>query len=279
MPTSIPSTDKPLSIAVIGGGIAGLTLTIALLEHVPHISITLYESAAAFGEIGAGVGFEPVMVRTMARIDPRIATAFEKCNKGNTVTEPPRWFTVRVGDKRKIVDGSEDDIVLEKGPEKRRVKLGEEIFVMPARTGPRGGVHRAHFLDELVKLVPDGIAQFKKRLLDVTEADDGSGDAVLHFADGTTAQHSAVLGCDGIKSRTRAIVLGDSDVTRAVFSGKYAYRGLIPMEKAVEIMGDDQPRTSQLYVGYHGHVLTFPIANGTILNGIVTACRSVLCCH
>lgn len=39
------------------------------------------------------------------------------------------------------------------------------------------------------------------------------------------------------------------------------------MEKAVEIMGNDQPRTSQMYCGYHGHVLTFPIANGTIMNG------------
>jgi salicylate hydroxylase len=76
-----------------------------------------------------------------------------------------------------------------------------------------------------------------------------------------------VLGCDGIKSRTRALVLGESEETDAVFSGKYAYRGLIPMAKAVEIMGDDQPRTSQMYVGYAGHVLTFPIANGTICNG------------
>jgi salicylate hydroxylase len=91
---------------------------------------------------------------------------------------------------------------------------------------------------------------------------------VLHFADGSTAQHNAVLGCDGIKSRTRSLVLGDSDVPAAVFSGKYAYRGLIPMAKAVEIIGDEElPKTPQMYVGYHGHVLTFPIANGTIFNG------------
>ncbi|KAH3965011.1 hypothetical protein HBI70_177380 [Parastagonospora nodorum] len=268
-----PPLEKPLSLAIIGGGIAGLTLTIAVLKHAPHISIALYESAAAFGEIGAGVGFEPVMVRTMGRIDSRIATAFEKCNKGNTVTNPPRWFVLRVGDKRKIIDASQEEVVLNKGPGKRKVKLGEELFVMPAHSGPRGGVHRAHFLDELVKLVPGGITQFKKRLLNVTEADDGSGDAVLHFADGTTAQHTAVLGCDGIKSRTRALVLGESDATSAVFSGKYAYRGLIPMEKAVEIMGDDQPRTAQMYVGYHGHVLTFPIAHGTILNVVAFSSR------
>jgi salicylate hydroxylase len=66
--------------------------------------------------------------------------------------------------------------------------------------------------------------------------------------------------------------LGDTDATAAVFSGKYAYRGLIPMAKAVDIMGDnEQPRTPQMFVGYHGHVLTFPIANGSIFNGTITS--------
>ncbi|USP76187.1 hypothetical protein yc1106_03461 [Curvularia clavata] len=245
-----------LNIAIVGGGISGLTLTIAMLTKCPHIRVTLYESASAFGEIGAGVGFEPVMVRTMGFIDPRIAAAFEKCTQGNTVIEPPRWFTVRVGDERK-----------------KDVALGEEVFVMPARKGPRGGVHRAHFLDELIKLVPEGIAQFKKRLRDITEAEDGSGDVVLHFADGSKAQHNAILGCDGIKSRTRSILLGDSEASKAVFSGKYAYRGLIPMTKAVEIMGQGIPETPQLYMGYGGHVLTFPIANGTILNVVAFSSR------
>lgn len=90
---------------------------------------------------------------------------------------------------------------------------------------------------------------------------------MLRFADGTTAQHTAVFGCDGIKSRIRPIVLAKSDPAPAVFSGKYAYRGLVPMEKAVEILGSDEARTPQLHLGYHGHVLTFPIAGGKVLNG------------
>ena len=40
------------------------------------------------------------------------------------------------------------------------------------------------------------------------------------------------------------------------------------MDKAVEILGGDEPKTAQLHLGYHGHVLTFPIANGRILNGM-----------
>jgi len=246
-------TDKhPLSVAIVGGGIAGVTLTIALLQKCPHMRVTLYESASAFGEIGAGVGFQPVMVRTMCLIDPRIGAAFEKCNKGNEdVFDPPLWFRMRVGDERK-----------------KDVKLGEQIFEIPARKGPRGGVHRAHFLDELVKLVPEGVAQFKKKLIDVVETGDEGGNVLLSFEDGTTAIHDVVLGCDGIKSRTRPIVLGgDSEAAKAVFSGKYAYRGVLPMVKALEILGDSA-KDPQMFMGYHGHVLTFPIANGKMFNGM-----------
>jgi salicylate hydroxylase len=92
-------------------------------------------------------------------------------------------------------------------------------------------------------------------------------DVVLNFADGSTAQHTAVFGCDGIKSRLRPIVLARSDPAPAVFSGKYVYRGLLPMDKAIEIMGGDEHRTPQLHMGYHGHLITFPIAGGKIMNG------------
>jgi salicylate hydroxylase len=113
------SQPPPPSIAITGGGIASLTLTIALLTKCPHLRLTLYKSASAFGEIGAGVGFQPVMVRTMGMIDPRIVTAFEKCSRGNAKTDPPRWFTVRVGDAWKRDMGGK--------------AVEEEVFVIPAR--------------------------------------------------------------------------------------------------------------------------------------------------
>ncbi|KAF3032228.1 hypothetical protein E8E11_000503 [Didymella keratinophila] len=256
MTSTLQSKGGP-NVAVIGGGIAGVLLTIALLKHCPHFKITLYESASAFGEIGAGVGFQPVMVRTMAQIDPRIAAAFEKCIQGNEESDPPIWFTVRVSDERKT-----------------GARTGEELFKIPSRKGPRGGVHRAHFLNELVRLIPDGIAVFGKRVLDVQKVGDASGNVVLHFADGSRAQHTAVFGCDGIKSRIRPIVLANSDPAPAVFSGKYVYRGLLPMDKAIEIMSSDEHRTPQLHMGYHGHLITFPIAGGKIMNVVAFASKS-----
>ena len=149
-------------------------------------------------------------------------------------------------------------------------KIGDEMFEVHypnlEEIGGVGGVHRAHFLDQLVQLIPPSVARFGKRLVDITEATDGSEDSVLHFTDGTTAQHTVVLGCDGIKSKTRELLLG-SNKWNAVFSGKCAYRGLVPMAKAIELLGEEKAMNSQIYFGYHGHILTFPIEKGKTMNG------------
>ena len=74
-------------------------------------------------------------------------------------------------------------------------------------------------------------------------------------------------GCDGVKSRLREVVLGkDHPAAKPVFSGKYAYRGLIPMEDAAALMGDELARNSQMYFGHGGHILTFPIEKGKTMN-------------
>jgi salicylate hydroxylase len=252
------SSPKPFDIAIVGGGISGLTLAIALLQY--NIPITIYESAPRFGEIGAGVAFGPNAVRAMEMIHPKINEAFEKCKTDNTWgSQHLTWFTVRVGDARR---GDKNGYV------KPGKKVGDALFEVKYEKDARsGGVYRAHFLDELVKSVPDGVAKFGKRCVDITDADDGSGNKVLHFEDGTTAKHNAIIGCDGIKSTTRRILLGKDDpASNAVFSGKYAYRGLIPMDKAVEILGEEEAQNSQMYFGYHGHLLTFPVEKGKTMN-------------
>lgn len=250
---------KPFDVAIVGGGISGLTLAIGLLQQ--NVPITVYESASRFGEIGAGVGFGPNAVRAMGAISPDIVEGFKRCIT-DWESQRKDWFTVRVGDHRKA---SPDGILKQK--ENEGLKVGDPIFRIDyTNDGLAGGVHRAHFLDELLKLIPNSISKLGKRLINIDSAADGSQDVVLHFADATTAQHSAVVGCDGIKSRTREILLGQ-DEGRAVFSGKYAYRGLIPMDKAAEILGEDIARSSQLYMGYHGHILTYPIEKGSTMNG------------
>jgi salicylate hydroxylase len=256
---SAGSPTKDYNIAIVGGGISGLTLAITLLQY--DIPITVYEAAPHFGEIGAGVYFGPNAGRAMQLMSPKIHDAFNKVKTGNQWEEKlDSWFTIRVGDARK----ADKDGYVKPGK-----KVGDALFDVPMKAGgERGGVYRAAFLDELVKDVPDSVTQFGKRLVDLSDATDNSGDMVLHFADGTTAQHSAVIGCDGIKSKTRPWLLGKDDpASKAVYSGKYAYRGLIPMEKAVEMLGEKVAQNSSMFLGYHGHILTFPVQKGKTMNG------------
>lgn len=253
---------KPLNLAIVGGGIAGLSLAVGLLQH--DIPVTLYESAKRFGEIGAGVGFGPNAAHAMELLSPNVKAAFERCKTSNQwESQQNLFFTCRVGDARK----ADPDGFVRPG-----IKVGEELFKWPFTSNhSRGGVHRAHFLDEMVKLIPDHVARFGKKLVDIGTATDGSEDVILRFDDGTTARHDAVIGCDGIKSVTRKILLGNDDpAARAVFTGKYAYRGLIPMDQAIELIGEEQAKNSQMFFGYHGHLLTFPIEKGATMNGMLT---------
>ncbi|KIM99997.1 hypothetical protein OIDMADRAFT_125866 [Oidiodendron maius Zn] len=252
---------KDFHVAVCGGGIGGLCLTIGLLRQ--NISCKLYEAAPAFAEIGAGVSFGPNAIQAMELIDPQIVRGFENCSTINGWPEKrDTWFEFRTGQAKGT---------------RRGVLAATNTYVADVKTGGvqyvgQNSVHRAHFLDELVKLIPDEVPEFGKRLVNIEEKGDKM---ILAFEDGTSSEADAVIGCDGIKSRMREILLGkDHEAAHAVFSGKYAYRGLIPMETAVNALGDELARNPQMYMGHHGHVLTFPIEKGKTMN--VVAFRTKL---
>jgi salicylate hydroxylase len=86
------------------------------------------------------------------------------------------------------------------------------------------------------------------------------------FADGVEVRVVAVLGCDGVRSTCRRVLLGEDEKSaRAVYSGKYAYRKVVEMEKAVAVAGREiENRT--IFFGHGGHILMFPIRDGKFLN-------------
>ena len=186
----------------------------------------------------------------MTLVDPAITEGYNKRATPNAWgSKKTTWFDFRLGQDVKGVGKAGDPVV-----EVKALEVGQS------------SIHRAAFLDELVALVPKETVSFGKRVVGIQELGVGKG-VKLQFADGSKAEASAVVGCDGVKSSLRRIVLGEDDkAAHACFSGKYAYRGLIPMNKAVELMGDELARNSQMYVGYHGHVLTVPIEKGEIMN-------------
>jgi salicylate hydroxylase len=187
----------------------------------------------------------------MSAIHPSVWEGYQKIASFNGWPEKQKvWFEFSVGDK---VNGNEG------------VKIAE---VEMADGQTQSTCHRAHFLDVLVKLLPEGCAEFDKRLVGVDEKEVGDNKKlVIRFADGTTAEADAVVGCDGIRSATRSVVFGaNSPLSKPQFTGKVAYRGLTPMAKAVAVLGNDKAENRQMYLGHQGHVLTFGVARGTLLN-------------
>jgi salicylate hydroxylase len=293
MPTT--NGNESVRVALIGGGIGGLCLAIGLLQH-PQIQFHIYEAAPQFSEIGAGVAIAANAQRTFSLIDPRLREAFDRVKTSNIDDDA-------VDDHRRR---TRDTYIFHLGMDHRNgvAKAGDTICKMVGSDGI-GTVHRAHFLEQLVALLPEEVKRdrvsFGHRLvsIDVNDTnedhnaddtnnqnlgrkaqpsqngeDDGAGARVtLRFDNGAIAHVDAVIGCDGIKSVVRKTLLGpETPAAHPVYAGLYAYRGLIPMSKAAAAIGDRLARNARQYLGYNGHVLTFPIESGKTMN--VIAVRS-----
>lgn len=55
-------------MAIIGGGIGGLSTALSIAHHCPGIRISIYEQAQAYKEIGAGIGISVNATRILHRI-------------------------------------------------------------------------------------------------------------------------------------------------------------------------------------------------------------------
>ncbi|KAK4692408.1 salicylate hydroxylase, partial [Lecanoromycetidae sp. Uapishka_2] len=245
---SVPNTTtftsphpKTFSVAIIGGGIGGLCLAIGLSKY-PQIDSHVYESAPSFGEIGAGVALGPNGQRAMELIGPNAKEAFDRHATGNMWPSHANNFAVHIVGK-----GEHEN---------------ELIHSQKNATGMQS-VHRAHFLDELVKLVPAQRAHFNKRLISIT--DEPGKEVVMRFKDGTTAIADAVIGADGIHSAVREYLLGKEE-GQAVFSGTVCYRGLVPMDAAVEKLGAEFAQNSTMICGPGKAILSYPIDHGATFN-------------
>jgi 2-polyprenyl-6-methoxyphenol hydroxylase-like FAD-dependent oxidoreductase len=60
-----------MRIAIIGGGIGGLSAALQLLK--PGFDVHVYEQAAAIGEIGAGIQISPNASRLLVRLGLNLA--------------------------------------------------------------------------------------------------------------------------------------------------------------------------------------------------------------
>jgi 2-polyprenyl-6-methoxyphenol hydroxylase-like FAD-dependent oxidoreductase len=92
----------------------------------------------------------------------------------------------------------------------------------------------------------------------------GSGMLKLRFTDSTTALASAVIGCDGIKSKVRGFVY--SPGIQPQYANECAIRAMVPGPEAIKTLGNDLALNSQLYCGYGGYVVMYPVEHGKFIN-------------
>jgi salicylate hydroxylase len=237
------ASSHPLHVAIVGGGLGGLALAIALKAR--NIPFTIYEAKSAFTEIGAGINLAPNGLRALREIDAALGDKIYSLATRNLPPKEDTWMWVRYG----AASGEHVD--------------GETI--MELRAPPTGNMtmHRQELLATLAAHMGEGHARFGKKLVRFEQDDDG---VVLSFEDGTEASASVLVGCDGIHSRVRACLFGrDSDVARPHFNGDGACRAVVLMDAAREVLGDSA-RQSQVLLGPRGYVIAYPVNGGAAVN-------------
>ncbi|KAI0639963.1 FAD/NAD-P-binding domain-containing protein [Trametes polyzona] len=240
------SSNVPLQVAIVVGGVCGLACAVALQRG--GVAVEIFEAAAAFSEVGAGIGLGPNAIRVLNDI----GVLDEVLKKTNPAELKPKGFRFLSG-----LDGH---------------KLVYEYPIRPEDESI--SMHRAAFLDALVNVVDPRITHFNKRCTFVSApSPTNPARVIVHFADGSAHEADVVLGADGIRSTVRDFVLGG--VGKGVaFSNTVAYRALIP-RVVLEAAGfkTDGKGTPACFMGPSKHIIVVPIKNGELINVAAFAAR------
>ncbi|KAI1474751.1 hypothetical protein K445DRAFT_301200 [Daldinia sp. EC12] len=234
---------KRIRVAIIGGGITGVILALGLQKR--GIDYVLYERASAFTESGAGIGFSPNAERALPVVDPEVYRVYKQVAPTTDGEEFFQW-----------VDGYKSNELA------ARLSIGIDSF--------QGG-RRSDFLEAWSTLIDENKVKFGKSIVSATQNDDG--EVSLEFADGTTGKADIVIGCDGIRSRVRQLILGEENpASYPTYTKKYCFRAVVPIDKARAVLGEDRTIGSGdtlnrlMYIGPGAHVITYPVAKGKFLN-------------
>jgi 2-polyprenyl-6-methoxyphenol hydroxylase-like FAD-dependent oxidoreductase len=185
-------TRTPLSIAIVGAGLGGLTAASTL--RMAGLDVHVYEQASRFARLGAGIQMMPNSMKVLRRIgiEERVrATSFEPYSHLNR-----QWDT---------------------GAVMRELPMPESLFNAPYLCMHRGDLHEA-----LVSVLPAEIIHRGKKLVGL---DERGGQVTLTFEDGGRARADAVIGADGVHSIVRDIIIGPD---APIHKGRIAYRAVFP---------------------------------------------------
>jgi 2-polyprenyl-6-methoxyphenol hydroxylase-like FAD-dependent oxidoreductase len=225
-----------VTVAVVGGGIAGIAAAIALARRGHAVEVL--EQAGAAEAAGAGVQIGPNAAHALQAIGAYEAVAARS-------TEPS-GLLIRNG---------------ETGATLAAIRFGRRF---EARFGaPYRVAHRADLLDALLltaSKIPGIALHYGSRVIAVAGNDGGH---TLALADGSERRVRAVIGADGIRSTVRAHLLGDGP---PVPSGHRLYRALVGAEALPAAMAGDEVTLDLMP---NAHVVAYRVAGGRLLNVVV----------
>jgi len=215
-------------VAIVGAGIGGLTLTLALQRA--GVPVDVYEQADELGEIGAGIGLFANAVKPLRRLGLfglLQADGFEPVDR-----------IYRDG-----VTGAElDSMALSRGSRYER-----------AFGAPYIGVHRRHLQASLLEVIDKTVLHLGHRLVGLRLADRRP---VLRFENGAEARADVAIGADGARSVVRDWITGSP---AARYSGTSGFRGVVRVSQLSLL---SRPDATQFWMGEGKHLLHFPIGHG-----------------
>ncbi len=225
-----------MTIAIAGGGIAGLAAAIALARA--GRSVVVFEQADGFAEIGAGVQIGPNGVRALEQLG-----AWQALTPG--AVEPRRMVITDALSGRTL----------------NEMALGRDF-------GERYGApycvaHRGDLLAALLATARQHPGIELTVGVAVKGVDVNHHRAVVRLEPGGTLEAEALIGADGLNSAVRASLLGPAPPD---YAGHVLYRALVPIE-AVPAGALCDGVALWLYPG--GHVVHYPVSGATRMNIVV----------
>ena len=206
------------SIAIVGAGMGGLAAAATL--RLAGFPVRVYEQAAHFERVGAGIQMMPNSMKVLRRIgveDKLRSVAFEPFSHLNR-----EWDTGRV---------------------MRELPMPETMFGAPYLCMHRAVLHAA-----LASVIPTDRIHLSKKLIGLEQR---AGRVTLAFADGTRAEADAVVGADGVHSLVREIIIG---ADAPIHKGRIAYRAVFP---SALLHGKDIGRSRTKWWGPDRHIVIY----------------------
>ena len=219
-----------MKIAIIGGGIGGLSAALHLLKA--GLDVNVYEQSPRIGEIGAGIQISPNASRLLIRLG--LKPALDRVGVRPLAVHQRRW---------------DDGRTLQRAP------VGPEV---EATFGaPYYHFHRGDLAELLGAAVPNERLHVGHRLVGLEQRGER---IVTRFDSGASAEADLVVGADGIHSRVRHLTFGPE---KPRFTGCVAWRGLVPAGRVAHL---DIEVASHNWMGPDGHVVHYWVASRQFMN-------------